>query len=379
MSEPEEKPICAVNFLYVRPGYIGGTVRYVLELLAEFAESNDFDWHIFAQKGAFPKDDPRFSRLKIHETGKFRNLLCRVIYEQLFLPSIARKYHVDLLFSPGFVAPLWGGYIRVVTIHDLYFKKYPAFVRRWQRIYWSIMVPLSLHRSTAIITVSDTTSRDLCLYYPWISRKVERIYLGSVYGKAVASRQLLPFEAKAKEQFCLVVGNLTPNKNIKVIVEAMAMLNEAGPGCGLKVVGSDLFGELSDYLSEAERFTFPIEMLSDVDDECLSVLYRGAVCTIQASTYEGFGLPVIEAMAHGCPVIISDADVLMEIAGDTALHFKHDRPDDLAGHIRQLIDAPELRDSLIAKGYLNAKRFSWSRAAGKTTVLFKRLLDSDRL
>jgi len=251
---------------------------------------------------------------------------------------------------------LFGLFRKVTTVHDLYYLKFPSFVRKWQRHYWSVMIPLSMRVSDRVIAVSESTARDLCEAFPWVRDKLDTIYHGRPQA-AGAGRQ-----GADTERYVLFVGNITPNKNIETVVGAMALLRERGSDLTLRLVGRDLFGRLRQCLSTMSKPPH-VELRSEVNDAELTGLYRSAFCTVIASHYEGFGFPLMEAMAYGCPVISSGAGALREIGGEAALYFKPDSAAELASNILRLDAEPALRRKLVRLAEENITRFSWDKAA----------------
>lgn len=366
-----ERPLIGVNLLYVRPGYLGGTVRYARELLKHWGQLDRFRLVIYAQRGAFRLEESALSYVLMRDFRVIGGLAGRVLFEHALLPFVAQRDGVDLLFSPGFVSPLWGRFRKVVTIHDLYYRLFPRYVRRWQRRYWQLFVPLSLRRVNAAIAVSDATRTDICTAYPWAAPRVKRIHSG-----ADALVQSGPSSAEVSP-FCLVVGNVTPNKNIQTVLAAFADLRKSGLECRLIVVGADRFGLFAKALNDLPG-NLEVELLEHVDDSTLAVLYARATCLIQGSRYEGFGLPVLEAMNAGCPVIASDIPALREVGGDAAVYFRPESAADLANTIRRLFENEDFRSQMIKQGYDNSLRFRWRESARQTAELFDGILRETR-
>ncbi len=362
-----DRPLIGVNLLYVRPGYVGGTVRYAQELLKHLHQLDRYGLLIYVQKGVIFIDDTTLGCIPRREFSVIGGLAGRVFIEHVVLPFIAQKNGVDLLFSPGFVSPLWGRFHKVVTIHDLYYKLFPQFVRPWQRRYWEFFLPLSLRRVNAVIAVSDSTCGDICAAYPWAANKVKRIHLGA----DSLDQTSVPY--LDDRPYCLIVGNITPNKNIETVLAAFSLLKENDADCRLVVAGSDLFGLLAHWL-KTNSSTLDIAMLEHVEDNMLASLYAHALCLIQASRYEGFGLPVIEAMNAGCPVVASDIPVLHEVGGNAAMYFSPQSPADLSKVIRNLLNDDDCRSRLIVLGRENALRFKWRETARQTSELFNHAL-----
>ena len=368
ISASSSRPRCGLNLLYIRPGYMGGTVRYAFSLFSEFLALDCFEWTVSVREGVFLPPEFYRPEVKLRIINIRGSLIGRVAYEQLVLPIKAENDKIELLFSPGFVGPLWGGFFKVVAIHDIYYKLHPQFVRPFQRLYWKIFMPLSMKTADSIITISKTTRRDLLSFYPWLNDKLHTIYLG------VISTKTPIMDSVTNTAYCLVVGNLTPNKNIGLVVDAIKKINSEGHSCRLKIIGKDIEGELERYL-EKNGGSELVELHEGLEDQELLANYCGALCTIQASVYEGFGLPVLEAMAQGSPVIISDADALVEIAGDAAQIFNCNSVESLSACIRRLINDVELRGHYRKLGLERVKDFSWSTTAENTAKLFNDLLE----
>ncbi|WJW76714.1 glycosyltransferase family 1 protein [Thiohalobacter sp. IOR34] len=361
-------PLCAFNLLYIRPGYQGGTARYAIELLHHLSDLAAHEIVVYAQEGLFGGGEIPFRNARLVETPAFPSLVLRVAYEQICLPFLLKRDRVDLLLSPGFVTPLWGNCKKVITVHDLYYMKYPHYVRPWQRRYLRVFVPLGLRVCDAVVAVSETTRRDLADAYPWATARMHRIYPGIDRKKFSCSGMDRHDEAR----YFLMVGNLTPNKNVELVIDAMRLLAVSHGGCKLKIVGSDPSSRIDAGQLRAEGID--VELLTGIPDEQLRLLYCNATCLIQASKYEGFGLPVLEAMAAGLPVVASTADSLSEIAGDAALYFPPDSPSQLASQLDRLMQDGSLRKELVDKGFENLERFSWSDSASQTAGLFSRIL-----
>ena len=182
-SDLGNRPQCGLNLLYIRPGYMGGTVRYAFSLFSELLALGYFEWTVYVRKGVFLPPEFYRPEVKLRTINIRGSLVGRVAYEQLLLPIKAENDKIELLFSPGFVGPLWGGFFKVVAIHDIYYKLHPQFVRSFQRLYWKIFMPLSMKAADSIITISITTQRDLLFFYPWLKEKLHTIYLGVISAK----------------------------------------------------------------------------------------------------------------------------------------------------------------------------------------------------
>ena len=252
----------------------------------------------------------------------------------------------------------------VVTVHDLSFERDPELMGLRDRVVFRAAVPRSARRASRVIVVSEQTKRDLIEH---TGVPAERI---SVVPNGVGS-QFSPNGPQANGQpYALVVGSLEPRKDPLTAVEGFALLERddltlvfAGPDRGDGSAAREVVARRG--LEER------VEFRGHVSDDELAALYRGAACLVFPSRDEGFGLPLLEAMASGVPVVSSNAGALPEVAGDAAIPVEPGNPVALAGGIeRALAD----RERLVAAGFARAKQFSWAETAERTLAVYRELL-----
>lgn len=182
----------------------------------------------------------------------------------------------------------------------------------------------------------------------------------------VQNSKLLKEKYKINKKYILFVGTLQPRKNIVRLIEAFSKIHHQQQ-LNLVIVGKK--GWMYEEILEAPKqygIENQIKFLEFVPDEDLSLLYKNALCFVLPSLYEGFGLPVLEAMTQGCPVITSNVSSLPEAGGDAALYVDPEDVDDIAAKMQSLVKDEELRKTLIEKGYKQVKKFSWEKAARET-------------
>ena len=278
------------------------------------------------------------------------------------LPKLLRRLRPALTHFQHVIAPGTRG-PTVVTIHDLSFERDPQLMSRRDRFFFRTMVPRSVRRADRVLAVSARTRDDLVELYRIPSSKIVVTPNGvdPIFGPEGARRNGPPY--------ALFVGALHPRKDPTAAIEALALTSGdlrlvfAGPdkGAGSKV------RETRDRLGLGDR----IELVGHVDKEDLPALYRGAACLVLPSRYEGFGLPVVEAMASGTPVVATNAGALPEIAGGAAILVEPGSPAALAGGIeRALAD----RERLVRAGLERAAKFSWTETARKTLEVYRELV-----
>lgn len=266
----------------------------------------------------------------------------------------------------------------VLTVHDLIFERFPQYHRVKNYLYLHTAMPLFCRRADALIAISEVTKRDLVELY---RIPPERIV---VIPEAAASQfQPQPPEAVERarrryslpKRYLLTVGTIEPRKNLTRLAQACGPLFEEDLAEALIVVGARgwLEGEFFRYLAECpwrER----IILLGHVADADLPALYAGAAVTIQPSLYEGFGLPILEAMACGSPVCASLASSLPEVGGEAALYFDPFVPEHMTDVVRLVLTDGALAEEMRRKGLERAKQYSWERTARQTIALYEQLL-----
>jgi len=269
-------------------------------------------------------------------------------------PSLVHFQHV---VAPGSPAPA------VVTIHDLSFERHPALMSRRDRFVFRTMVPRSVRRAARVFAVSEWTKRDIVEHYRVPAEKV--VVTPNAVDPLFASNGARPTGAP----YALFVGALQPRKDPITALEAIALVDAE---LRLVLVGPDKGSEaearlLASKLGLADR----VEFAGHVEKGDLAELYRGAACLVFPSRYEGFGLPVVEAMASGTPVVAAATGSIPEVAGEAAILVPPGDPSALAGGIERAIAD---RDRLVRAGLERAGHFSWSETARRTLAVYQELL-----
>ncbi len=266
----------------------------------------------------------------------------------------------------------------VLTVHDLIFRLFPEHHKRLNYWYLNAAMPLFVRRADHVIAVSQSTRDDLVRLYGTPEEKITVVYEAAAPTftpqppervEAVRARYGLP------NRYLLAVGTIEPRKNYARLVEALAALRRDDPALRLVIAGAE--GWLVEgFFRALDRFDQRDAVVRPgwVTDDDLPALYAGAAVVVQPSLYEGFGLPVLEAMASGAPVACSRASSLGEIAGDAALTFDPERVEEMVDVLRRLLADADLCHALREKGHTRAAGFSWKRAARETWAVYERLL-----
>lgn len=302
--------------------------------------------------------------------------LIRILWEQVLQPWTVRQAKIDLLYSPAYVGPLASACPSVITVHDLSFVYYPQNFRTLNRIYLRIFAQLSVHRARRIVAVSESTKRDLVECYRLSPEKVDVVYNGvDPSFQPLSFEQVAAFrkEAGLPERFILFVGTLEPRKNVVGLLEAYARLPEGRPP--LMLVGGKgwLYDEIFARV-EGLGLSGEVRFVGYVAAEALPLWYNAADLFVYPSLYEGFGLPALEAMACGTPVVTSTVSSLPEVVGDAGLLVDPSDVEGLAAVVAEVLRSAERREQMRVEGLARAKAFSWEKTALHTADSFIRAL-----
>jgi glycosyltransferase involved in cell wall biosynthesis len=288
------------------------------------------------------------------------------------IPSAVRRHRSDVLHV-SYVAPPLVACPTVVTVHDLSYLAYPQSVSPRTRLMLTALVPVSVRRAARVIAVSAFTRHDLVTRYRIAEEKISVIHEAAGPAFHVvddAARQRLP--EGVSEPFVLAVGNLEPRKNLARLIDAFATV-ASGPGVTAKLVlvgkskaQAAALARLVEQHGLRERVLFT----GFVDEAQLVLLYNRAALFIYPSLYEGFGLPPLEAMACGCPVVASNVAAMPEVLGDAALLVDPTSTRAMAEAMREVLRRDELARELRAKGLRQVARYSWARAAEQTREVY---------
>ena len=305
-----------------------------------------------------------------------RRPLVRILWEQFVQPLVCNYERFDLLHAMAFVAPLLAALPTVVTIYDLTFQKLPQNFRAANRAYLGLFARLSCRRAARVIAISHSTKRDVVQAYGIADNRVDVIYPGLRAGmQRVEPRAVADFREQRglPARFILYLGTIEPRKNLSVLVAAYkkAQPKDVKLVCagGEGWMYSDVFRAVAE-LQLSRDVLFP----GFVPEAELPLWYSAAEAFVYPSAYEGFGLPVLEALACGTPVITTTAGSLVEVAGRAALLCPPDDAPALADAIVRVISDAALREQLAAAGPLQAQRFCWPEAGKRTHATHLRAL-----
>lgn len=368
------------QLLCMSTGYrSAGIARYILNLLRALAPAApDLELHAFASDTGASGD---MSGVAVHSTRwQTQRPAIRIFWEQFIFPIILARGQYDLCHSMAYVSPFGASTPSVVTVYDLGFVLFPVFFRPLNRVYLEFGTRLSIKRARRIIAISESTKRDIERLFGVPDEKIDVIppgveprFFPNGDGRSLEQFRL---SKDLPEHFILFVGTREPRKNIPMLIRAFsrAKTRSRFPH-RLVLVGDEGWkdSEISRALSEGDNRREVILAGFAPSDE-LPSWYRAADAFVYPSQYEGFGMPLLEAMASGTPVITGNVSSLPEAVGNAALLFDPRDERGLEEAIVRLVGDAALREELAVKGSDRARGFTWSRAAEATAQVYRRAL-----
>jgi len=354
-----------------------GVGHYTFELgRALAAIASDYEFEIVSPSPFSSIDASLPPNLKLVNAGL--DSLRRRGWWSIYLPRYCRRASFALFHGTNFALPYWASCPTVLTIHDLSLLLYPEthekrLVRRAR-----VKLPLTARKATAIITPSETVKGEVCEHLGVRADKVFAIPEAAracFYPMPAAESRLVSERLGVEAEFILFVGTVEPRKNLLTLVRAFEQIIRSNSSKLQLVIAGEkgwLSGDLMDYLRDShigERVLFT----GHLPDEDLRALYSSCRVFVYPSLYEGFGLPLLEAMACGAPVVTSRIPSIVETVADVARLISPTDVDDLARGITALLDDAGEREHRSTAGIAHAKEFSWERTARATWEVYQKL------
>lgn len=354
---------------------MGGISQYAIHLIGALAgpvgEERYTIFHSRKETRSFaPAGDSRFSRSELWTPPHHR-------LERWALPVELARHRLDVFHSPDFIPPAGGAGRRIITVHDLNFLYYPDYLTAESRRYYADQIAWAVAAADHISADSEATRVDLMTLLHVPPDKVTTIHLAANpvysagYPPAAVAQTLAKYELAPG--FLLAVGTLEPRKNLTTLLRAYDRLRrEAGVAAPLVLVGRQgwLYDEVFQTIDRLGLAPWA-RHLSGAPDVELAHLYRAAGVLAFPSHYEGFGLPALEAMHGGCPVVVSDRGSLPEVVGRAGVILPPDDADAWAEALARVLSDAEYAGGLRRAGYEQARRFTWEKTAAATLRLYR--------
>lgn len=352
-----------------------GIHHYITQLLSHLPQSSeDFHYSIFTNHP--PDLTPHPATRVVSGPWPTRHRVLRILWEQLAWPVMAARRELDLIHSLAFVTPALSPCPAVLTVYDLSFVHHPERFPALQRMYLASQTRRSCRSARRVIAISQAGRLDI---HTTLGVPLDRIDVVSpgvapeFNVRSVAETDAFRQREGLPPQFILHVGTLQPRKNLPLLIEAFAKINR--PELGLVLVGGkgwfydDIFARVLELdLQERVRFA------GYVPDADLPLWYNAAAVLVFPSVYEGFGMPVVQAMACGTPVIAANASAIPEAAGGVARLFDAQDVGALAHELATVLDQPQLAATMREQGLQQARRFTWEQAGRDMVSVYQKAL-----
>ncbi|MBU0534995.1 glycosyltransferase family 4 protein [Patescibacteria group bacterium] len=376
-----------INLRLLQQPYTG-VQSYVYNLLrALVSQSRDFDFYIivvnYDNSNTYINDLLSYKNVHLVSAWGFNNNIFGVLFDIFFINKYIKKY--DLYFSPVDILPFFKNrkVPHIVGVLDLCTFIVPKTTTLTLKTYYDIYLKTSLKRADSIVTISNCTKNDLLKLFKIDESMVKVVHLGidrdlkSGVIPDKRGREILKGLCLTENTKYFLTMGTSKRKNVEKTIEAFSKVAKINGDLKLVVVVNNRemesiinrsvnsFGLNSNQVVLTDRYISALE---------LKVLYAKAVCLVYCPYYEGFGLPILEAMQNSCPVITSDNSSLIEICGDAALLANAQEADQIAECMNKMLTNDVLRNDLIQKGLTNSKKYSWEISAAEFDTIFKNLL-----
>ncbi len=345
-----------------------GNETYVRGLVRGFSQlQSDFHLYVYYVGSAWATDDGRVHFRSIASASPWLRLT-------LGLPTRSIRDSLDVLHVT-YTVPLWARCPVVVTVHDISYVAHPEWFSKRDLRVLSATVPLSIRKARRVITVSEICREQIIEHYRVPRDKVVAIPnaagpAASPLSDEAAHQELSALGLDPQRPYVLAVGNLQPRKNLIRLITAIRRMAAAGLDISLVIAGPEHY-RAEEVLAAAREATERIRFTGYLTDRQLAACYSCAAAFAFPSLFEGFGIPALEAMAHGVPVVCSEVEALREVCGDAALYFDPFDVDSISEALTRAITDSQLRIDLSRQGRVRAAQFSWLQSAQQTLAVYE--------
>jgi len=371
-----------INTLFMIPGIVGGSETILRNLISNLATIDSHNEYILftnrENSGGFNLGQPNFFEVRCPIPARFRP--ARTLWEQLILPIQCQWHGIEILHSPGYISPIALPCPSVVSILDM---NYFFFPEDWSKLaLWAlkILVPLSARRSCQIIALSQSSKRHIMEALKISEDKINVTYMGvdKIFHPHHNRREILKIKKRIgiKGDFILSVANSHPHKNLRRLLQAYHILRkDKGITHQLLLAGNPGRGHL-ELVKMVRKLGMGHEVIFTgyLPHHQMPLVYQAADLFVFPSLYEGFGLPILESMACGTPVVSSNAASLPEVVGRAGILVDPHDANEMAGAMCRVLSDKSLTEDLIKNGLEQSKRFSWMQTAKETLTIYKKAM-----
>jgi glycosyltransferase involved in cell wall biosynthesis len=384
MAETPRLRRVGLNAVFLQPR-MGGMETYARRLVPSLLELRpDLEICIFLNEAGreLLAAEPWADKVELVTHPLLGRRFTRALSETTILGHLASQRSLDLLHSLALLAPLRMTPPSVLTVADVIWLRDADSVEPATRALWRLLVPRAARKAERVITYSEAARKEIAEDLGVAHERIDVVALGP--GSEGLAEPTPEAELRSRLQLgdgpiVLSVGAIKPHKNLGRLIEALPRIRDEAPGVVLALPGNptDHRAELVE-LAQRLEVADAVHFLGWIAHADLEGLYRAAACFVLPSVHEGFGLPVLEAMRRGVPVACSTVSAVPEVAGDAALYFSPERPDEIAVAVGRLLADRELARSMANRGLERQRLFSWRRAAEGTLASYERALDLRR-
>jgi glycosyltransferase involved in cell wall biosynthesis len=365
----------AINTRFAWYGYEEGYGRFTRELSSRLPHAAPDDEFLFLDDRSHAgclSDAPNLRQRTLGPPAR-HPLLWKLWYD-LRVPSALQQGRADVFFSPDGICSLHTSVPQVVAIHDLAFLRDNSYLPALQRLYYKVYTPEFIRRARKVVTVSECSREDIHRHYPFARGKVEVVYNAAdpsfapmSWEERAAYREAL---TEGREYF-LYVGSVHPRKNLVNLLRAFSLFKKRQRSNMLLLVAGRMAwrnGEFEQALSTF-RHRHDVRLMGYVPRDHMPGLVASAYALVYPSLWEGFGIPVLEAMQSGVPVVCSGNSSLPEVAGEAGLYFDPLQPEEMGRQLSLIYRDEALRSAMVARGLERAQRFSWDESARRLLAI----------
>lgn len=375
----------AINTLSIKPNQMGGTEIFLTNLIKNLINlDQNVEFFLIVSKNnqstfPFNSKNVRFKLINFDNTSQIK----RIFIEQMLLPIWLRKEKIDCLIAPGNTGLLYSPCKVIVIVHDVIFCVYPESYSRLRKLYLQNFIKFSCKKADKVVTMSNNTKRDIGRYLDINMGKVGVIFEGVDFeyfftkSKAATSHQILRSNG-IEGKYIYSPTSLYPHKNNEILIKAFARLKrERGIPHKLVITGFDPLNKENELRDLIKHYGVQEDVLylGAIPNEHIPAMYGGADLTSYLSLYEGFGLPVLEAMVSGSPVICSNRSSLPEIVRDAGVLVDPLDINEITAKMYDLLTNKDLREGYVKRGLNRAKQFSWKNSAKRLIETYNEVLE----
>lgn len=371
----------AINTRFSNYAYEEGYGRFTREISGRLAMASDADEYLFIYDRALREDLPDNPRRSAHVLGPpARHPLLWKFWYDVRLPAFLRKHRVDVFLSPDGLCSLRTKVPQVMVIHDLAFLHFPAFLPVWQQKYLAWHTPACIRKAAKVITVSEHSRSDILRHYPFAEGKVEVVHNAAdpVYQPIDWDERQLAMDRHADGcAYFLVVGSIHPRKNLINLLKGFSIFKKRQRSNMKLVITGRMAWQHGDFEEMLSRYAYrsDVRLTGYLPAEEMPTLVGGAYALVYPSLWEGFGIPVLEAMQAGVPVLCSGNSSLPEVAGEAGLFFDPLQPEDIAAQLSRVYKDEPGRSEMIRRGLERASAFRWDDSARRVSEIMREAAD----